>query len=401
MRIRSEILKYIVKRWKQSFVGTSALELADVFRLAHGEVVRRLKLLVSRGTVHLCSAQLGQPAEFREYKTDNGEIIRFPTNWVIVDTIIAFPERYVLSEVFEKEGKDYGVFTNRLHRGDNQIFLYFFRQDILDKYLQHPDHYLIDDTIVGGHILTKDAYYFSLPENKRDKETFGQIRYGKRRLKEEGIAIVAIAKDLSDLPYQEQQYWASHEIPIGTEFAKEDEEFEKYCRTIYEGEWINYEDPLQEIRNIVECINNVTERIVCDKLFRNTSENPYLRYIVRNTVKAYQDAHKELYKLLGADSLDKNVLQALLKNLGTKEEELRDENGEEKRAWGLFKLFVNNFCNADFAPLQRCFDARVASAHKIGTINLPSSDLTLGFRVDCGEILKTLKSIGSYLKKLL
>ena len=118
----------------------------------------------------------------------------------MVDTIIAFPERHVLAEVFEKAGKDYGVFTNRLHRGDNQIFLYFFRQDVLDKYLQYLDRYLIDDTIVGGHILTKDSYYFSLPENKRDKETFGHITYGKRRLKEGGIAIAAIAKDLSDLP---------------------------------------------------------------------------------------------------------------------------------------------------------------------------------------------------------
>jgi len=126
-----------------------------------------------------------------------------------------------------------------------------------------------------------------------------------------------------------------------------------------------------------------------------------LRYIVRNTVKAYQDAHKELYKLLGADSLDKNVLQALLRNLGAKEEELQDENGEEKRAWGLFKIFVNNFCNADFVPLQRCFDARVADAHKIETIILPSGDLTLRFRGDCGEILKTLKSIEAYLKKSL
>ena len=91
----------------------------------------------------------------------------------------------------------------------------------------------------------------------------------------------------------------------------------------------------------------------------------------------------------------------MLKKAGTKEEELRNENGEEKKEWGLFKLFVNNFCNADFAPLQRCFDARVADAHKIETINLPKDDLTLRFRVDCGEILKTLKSIESYLENSL
>ena len=401
MTIRSKILKYIVKRWKQSFVGTSALELADVFRLTHGEVTRRLKILVSRGTVYLHSAQLGQPAEFREYKTDNGEIIRFPTNWVMADTVIAFPERHVLVEVFNEERKDYGVFTNRLHRGDSQVSHYFFYQDVLDRYLQHPDRYLIHDTIVFGYILTKDAYYFSQPEDRRDKETFGQIRYGKRRLKEGGIAIAAIAKDLSALPYKEQQYWASHEIESGTEFAGEDQEFEKYFRAMFEAEWVSYEDPLQGIHDVAECINNLTDRIVCGKLFRNTSENPHLRYIVRNTVKAYQGVHKELYKLLGADSLGKNVLQALLKKLGAKEEELRDENGEEKKEWGLFKLFVSNFCNADFAPLQRCFDARVADAHKIETINLPKDDLTLRFRVDCGEILKTLKSIESYLENSL
>ena len=135
-------------------------------------------------------------------------------------------------------------------------------------------------------------------------------------------------------------HWASHEIEKGVEFVKEDPEFEKYYRTMFEGEWVSYEDPLQEIRNVVECINNLTDRIVCGKLFRNTSENPHLRYIVRNTVKAYQDVHKELYKLLGADSLDKNVLQALLKKLGAKEEELRDQNREAKKEQGLLRKQV-------------------------------------------------------------
>jgi hypothetical protein len=75
--------------------------------------------------------------------------------------------------------------------------------------------------------------------------------------------------------------------------------------------------------------------------------------------------------LLGADSLDKKVLQALLKKLGAKEEELKIV-----KEWGLFKLLVNNFCKADFAPLQTCFDARGADAHRIATITLPNEDLT-------------------------
>ncbi len=398
MRSRNSVLKYVVERWKQSFVGTSALELADRFSLTPSEVTRRLEVLVGQGTVYLRSAQLGQADDFRESKADNGQIIRFPTHWKMVDTVIAFPERHVLAEVFDQERKDYGVFTNRLHRGDSQLHHYFFRQDVLDKYLQHPDRYLIKDTIVAGCLLTKDAYYFSLPEDKRDTETFAEIRYGKRKLQQGGIAIAAIAKDLSGLPYQEQQYWASYEIQAGTEFAKDDQEFEKYYRANFEAEWVSYEDPLEGIGNAVESINNLTDRIVCGKLFRNTSENPHLRYIVRNTAKAYQDMHKELYKSLGADSLDKSVLQDLLKKFGASEEELRDQNGKEKKEWGLFKRFVNSFCNADFTPLQRCFDARVADAHKVETIKLPNDDLTRKFRTDCGGILKTLKSIESYLK---
>lgn len=398
MGIRNKVLKYVVERWKLSFVGTSALELADRLSLTHGEVRRRLDLLVSYDKVYLRNAQLGQPIEFSELEPVNGIIIRFPTNYEMVDTVIAFPNRLILEEVFEDVGKDYGAFTNRLHRGDSQLNHYLFHQNVLDKYLQYPDRYEIKDDIVTGHIWTRDAYYSSLPEDKRDKETFGIIRYGKRKLKEGGLAIAAIAIDLSGLPYQEQQHWASHEIDNSTEFSGKDPDFEAYYRMMFEGEWVRYEDPLQEISNVAECINNLTDRIVGGKLFRNTSENPYLQYIVRNTDKAYQDVHKELYKLLGSDSLGKDVLRALLKKLGAKEEELRDQNKTEKKGWGLFKLFVINFCNVNFAPLQKCFDERMADAHIIGTINLPKDDLTLRFRVDCEEILKTLKGIESYLK---
>ena len=111
---------------KPSFVGTSALELADSFSLTYGEVTGRLEILVSRGTVYLRSARLGQPTEFRELKLENEKIIRFPTNWEMVDTVIAFPERHVLVQVFKEEGKDYGIFTNRLHMGDSQLSHYFF-----------------------------------------------------------------------------------------------------------------------------------------------------------------------------------------------------------------------------------------------------------------------------------
>lgn len=324
-RTRSNILNYIVKQWKQNFVGTSALELADVFRLTRGEVTRRLKILVSHGTVHLRSARLGQPTEFREYKTDNRGIIRFPENWEMVDTIIAFPERHVLVEVFNKEGKDYGVFTNRLHRGDSQLSHYYFRPDVLDRYLRHQEHYHIHDDVIGGQIMTNDTYYFSLAENRRTIETFTKIEYGKRRLKQGNAAIAVIAKDLSDLPYQEQQYWASCEIKT-PQFVKKYEEFAKYWLQSFEAQFVNNEDPLQEIYNVVRSIND----LVGDKLFQRTSDNPYLRYPVHNTKQAYQNAHKELYKLLGPDSLNQSLLLDVLRQLGATEEQLKATKGSGK-----------------------------------------------------------------------
>lgn len=64
MRRKSIILKYIIGRWNESFVGTSALELADEFNLTHSRVIKQLKILVDRDVIYLRNTQLWQPVEF-------------------------------------------------------------------------------------------------------------------------------------------------------------------------------------------------------------------------------------------------------------------------------------------------------------------------------------------------
>ena len=184
MRVRSKLFRYIIERWKSNFTGTSALELADYFNLPHKRVIKILDKLASSGRLHLRETKLGQ----MKIHIVNGRAVVEDYKGVLVDTLIAFPERHILEGIFRSEGKDYGVFTNRLHMGDSQIKQYYFRQDVLDKYLRYQDRYDVYDTVVIGNISTKNAYYVSLPENERD-DVLVSLRYGKRRLKGGNVAI--------------------------------------------------------------------------------------------------------------------------------------------------------------------------------------------------------------------
>ena len=388
-----EILEYIIEDWKQHFGGTSGLILANAFNLTHEKIIEIIKALANSGLVYFQWATIYPVVIRTDGKTEDQNKI---------NTIFAFPTRPVLAKIFEEEGKDYGHFTNRLHKGDSPIGRYYSRQDVLDKYLRYPDRYHVNSTIIGGYILCTDAYYLSLPEDRRDQETVAQIRYGKRQLINGSIAIAAIAKDLSDLPIQEQTYWDSYEIKAEPDFVEDDHEFKQYMRQMFGGEWGDYEDPLRGICDSVDRINSLTEKLVGAALFKNISENPYLQYIVINTNEAYQNAHKELYKLLGADSLDKNVLLGLLKErLDAKDEELIEKNRKEKGQWSLFKTLAMKFPDTDFRSFQICFDARVEDVHKVGTKNLPDTDLVQKFRKDCEEILLSLKKLESNLDSLL
>lgn len=290
-----------------------------------------------------------------------------------------------------------GIYANRLHKGDSPIESYYFDQEVLQRYFNHPEQYSIEDGMTGGSILTKDEYYFSLPEESRDIKTFAQIRYGKRRLKDGSIVVTVIAIDLARLPYKEQQYWTSYEIK-NPQFAEKDEAFEAYFRSQFLAEFVSYEDPLYQIYGIVKDINDIFIRLEGAKLFKNDRENPYLRYPITNTLKAYQEAHKELFKLIGSDALDKDVLFRLLKNrLGIKEKVLKNSEGKIKGSWALLKVLIEKTPGATFDPLKECQEARVKDAHIIEKARLPNMDFRQKFQDDCRRILGTLSRLKLFL----
>ncbi|MGB7291252.1 MAG: hypothetical protein WBD99_03680 [Thermodesulfobacteriota bacterium] len=337
----SRLLDQIIGHWKKEFTGISALDLSHSLGLTHPVVIEKLKELANEGKISLREAALF-PIPLTPSSGDHSEKST-NENQEGVDTLIAFPSRDILEKAFAKESVDYGTFTNRLHKGDIQIKHYYFQPEVLDKYFNYPDRYYIKDDIVEGLIMTKDDYYFSLPENERDVDTFAIIRYGKRRLKDDKVAIAVIDHDLSELPKKEQLHWASHEIEK-PEFLEEDKEYELYWKQNFDAEIIEYEDPLQQIYETIRKVNDKTG----EKLFRNESENPWLKYPVINTEKEYQNAHSELFKLIGRDSLNKDVLLTILKNkLKVSDEDLlRDDTKEEKGQWALFKTLISKVSNA-------------------------------------------------------
>jgi len=386
----SDILRFIIDWWKQHFTGVSALDISGHFENPHEEIIMRLRSLADKGKIHLRDGSLGRMRITKSANANETPTIKYLG---MTDTLIAFPNRQVLEKVFAKERNTYGFFTDRLHKGDSQIQHYYFSQDVLDKYLSYPDRYFISDDIVGGDILTKDAYYFSLPEDGRDKQTFAQIRYGKRRLIDGSISIAVIAIDLSNLPLKEQMHWASFELEA-PEFAKEDKEFRKYIYETIEGQFVNYVDPLRRIFETVQNINNIIGR----KLFRKDVENPYLIYPVKNTKDAYQNGHKELFKLFGPDSLDQKVLVEILRDrLGVEEKELRGRERKYKGNWALLKMLVEKIPGASFEPLGQCYEARQEDAHNVDKAELLKIDLRETFKHDCQDILKTFEILACYL----
>lgn len=366
--MNNKILKEIVLYWKEHFAGIGSQQLSTLIGLSHTNTIDKLKELATEGRVNIREGYSG--------------------------ILIAFPSQDILEQIFKEEQADYGVFTNRLHKGDSQIRHCYFKHEVLDKYLKRPDLYKIHDDIVCGTIMARNIYY-SVHKNGEDVGPFGQIRYGKRSLKDRSWAIAVILWDLSELSKKEQYYWASYEI-LNPEFAPIDKEFEKYLKQNLGGEWVSYEDPLRAICNTVRSINAILEK----KLFKSDSDNPYLRYPVLNNEKRYQETHKELFKLIGTDSLDKNVLLEILREqVQIQENELLGENKELKGQWALFKVLITHIPNGSFEPFQECQDARTADAHKVAEAALPKEDLTKTFHRDCLYMLEELKRLQCFIEK--
>lgn len=395
--MKEKILEIAVQYWNENFGGISALHIAQTWTISHQEVVQYFHILRNEGNGTIRENMKLYPISFRRGK--KGNIVTEEEGGVV--TAVFFPSKEILKKQFEIENKDYSPFLNRLHQGNSQIEHYYFMHEVLHKYFSHPERYYIQDDVIGGHILTKDEYYLSLPENTRKENTFAQIMYGKRKLADDSVVIAVILYDLSKLPLKEQKYWESYEIGH-PDFLTIDNDFENYIRQKFEAEFVDYEDPLS---NIVEKIESINRLFGNEKLFRHV-ENLYLRYPAINTEKAYNDAHNELYKLIGTDSLNKELIKdILLKNLEKTDDDLiHRESQREKGIRALFEMIFENLETPKQELIKTAWGVvqtgRVGGAHKIIQPTLSHKDFIKQFRDDCTDLLEAFTIVEKELIKI-
>ena len=396
--MKEKILEIAVQYWNENFGGISALHIAQTWTISHQEVLQYFHILRNEGKGTIRENVKLYPISYRLGK--KGNIVTEEEGEVV--TAVFFPSKEILKKQFEIKNKDYSPFLNRLHQGNNQIKHYYFKHEVLHKYFSHLERYYIQDDVIGGSILTKDEYYLSLPENIRKENTFAQIKYGKRKLADDSVVIAVILYDLSKLPLKEQKYWESYEIGH-PDFSTIDNDFENYIRQQFEAEFIDYEDPLCNILEKIESINRSFDN---KKLFRHV-ENLYLIYPAINTEKAYNDAHNELYKLIGTDSLNmKSIKEILLKNLGKTKGDLKHTKSQREK--GTMKLFEMIFENLE-TPKQELIETawstvktgRVGDAHKITQPTLSNKDFIKRFRDDCTALLKAFTIVEKELIKIM
>lgn len=384
----ADLLSLIVKYWKDGFSGTSALYCAEVLSIDHEQIIKLFNELKRKGYLSLRKSQLSQGVEFEEIKVDNDTVARIPTKWEMIDTLIAFPKKHILEEIFQSENKDFGVFSNRLHKGASQIQHYYFRREVLDKYHRQPDKYHFHDDTTGGNVGVTTEYYLSLPENVRDAQTFGTIEYGNLTLIDDTEAVGVIAKDLDYLPKEEQHYWAAFEI-IEPVINQEDKSWSDYIRESFEGDWdVEHIDYIEMLNDLIVQIN--TKK---NNLFNGTA-NPNLRIPVMNVISEYTDAHKELYKLIGPDNISSDALEQLLLNLGYIENDLiNKDSGKKKGKWALLKMLVDKV-GADWTVFENIAENRIRDAHKIQELTTPVSDhYPRKFRHDLSALIVELNKI--------
>jgi hypothetical protein len=198
-------------------------------------------------------------------------------------------------------------------------------------------------------------------------------------------AVVALFTDLISMEEDEQRYWHGFELrePV---FASTDEHYDKFVDHTFEGAWIDYHDP---ITNALQSVAQANLKIGGEGLFRYTA-NPYLRSPVENTYNAFLSACSELYKVMGADSLNADNLKSVLENnFGVSQEAFTHK--ESKRplsAYQLLKLLEKTagFDEKASAVIDQVKTHRNRSGHKILSPEVGKENYIEEFHKLCDDV---------------
>jgi len=294
-KVAAEVLASTVAGWFRNFGGTSALDVARDLSLDHALIMQTFEQLETTGY-----GSLNRDVQLFQVSFDL-ENIAAGFKHEPISTHIFFPSAQALHEAFyssDLSRQRLPEYTTRLHLGAHQIGLVYFDEEVLARYLDHPELYEINDSLAGGDISAL---------SRAPEERYLYVRYGKCQLKSRSIAVTAIYKDLSDMGQSEQSYWHSYELE-SPDIDMSDIHFQNFLARTYEGDFVDFEDP---ISRLLEAVGEVNKIFAPRTLFAKL-DNVHLRLPVEQTYKSYCDAASELYKIVGPDNISQTLLKDLL-----------------------------------------------------------------------------------------
>jgi hypothetical protein len=261
----------------------------------------------------------------------------------------------------------------------------YFSEEILTRYLNHPEHYEINDSLAGGDVSSNSI----APE---DRHLY--VRYGKVALSTGAVAVTAIYKDLSDMSPAEQRYWHSFELE-NAKVDKRDPHFQNFLARTYEGDWVDFDDPISRLLGAIEAANAASTP--CAFFLR--SENVYLRLPVENTFKSHCDAASELYKIVGPDNISAvGLKQFLTAHFGSLPSDFQhDGSRRAKSQMQLLELLEQNLGKPGLLTslVRKLTDLRVSADHKVLKPDVESKNYSREFASICGDLAQALEELAS------
>ena len=373
-----------VDGWFKNFAGTSALDVARELSLDHAHVMKLFEELAKAGY-----GSINANVTLYQLSFDLENIAAGFKHEPVV-THIFFPSKQALHDAFYSSSlpqQRLAEYTTRLHLGAHQIGLAYFAEEVLARYLDHPELYEINDSLAGGDVS-------ALSNTSEDRYLY--VRYGKCRLRSGGIAVTAIFKDLSDMSPPEQRYWHSFEIE-SPDIDKSDPQFQNFLARTYEGDFVDFEDPITRLVQGVEAVNKSIEP---DSLFTKT-RNIHLRLPVEQTYKSHCDAASELYKIVGPDNLSQLKLKDLLiRSFGMAPEDLKHaESGRPLSTLQLLSLLEEKLNAPGLLTnlLRPLSQLRVEADHKVLTAEIEPRSYSREFAEMCNELAEALESLARLL----
>ena len=380
------VLKSTVDGWFKNFAGISALDVARDLSIDHRHVMQLFEELVRTG-----HGSINPDVTLYQVSFDTNDIAAGFKHEPIV-THIFFPSKQALRNAFYSSNlpqERLPEYTTRLHLGASQIGLAYFGEEILARYLDHPELYEINDSLAGGDVSALSG----TPEDR-----YLYVRYGKCRLKSGGVAVTAIFKDLSDMGPSEQRYWHSFEIE-SPEIDRTDSHFKDFLSRTYDGDFVDFEDPITRLLEAVVQVNNSLEP---NNLFAK-AKNVHLRLPVEQTYKSHCDAASELYKIVGPDNLSQSTLKDLLtKGFGLTPDDLKHpESARPLSTLQLLGILEDKLKTPGLLTnlLRPLAQLRVAADHKVLEAETNARSYSREFAAMCSEIAEALERLANLLKE--